>query len=109
MFVADLGSAGENVKRVRFFTFLRKHSTGVAKTQLHIVHVERGLSWTDAMAKYSELSGPKEGFYLSHQVTLRLIGGDCIALVPSSRTYQFCVEITDKKRQINGYSSGRIR
>lgn len=70
MFIfADLGSAG-NVKRVKYYTFLRKHSTGVAKTQLHIVHVERGLSWTDAMAKYSELSGPKEGFYLSHQVVL---------------------------------------
>lgn len=63
-----MGSAGENVKRVKLFTFLRKHTTGVATTELHIVQVERGLSWDEAMEKWSELSGSKEGFYLSHQV-----------------------------------------
>lgn len=65
----DLGSAGENVKRVKTYNFLRKHTTGVAITQLHIVQVERGMSWEEAMEKWSELSGPKEGFYLSHQVS----------------------------------------
>ena len=64
----DLGSAGENVKQVKMYSFLRKHTTGVATTQLHIVQVERGMSWDEAFEKWSELSGPKEGFYLSHQV-----------------------------------------
>ena len=61
----DLGSAGEDVKRVKTITFLRKHVAGVASTQLHVVHVERGLSWDDAFTKYTELSGAKEGFYIS--------------------------------------------
>jgi hypothetical protein len=69
----DLGSAGENVKRVKMYSFLRKHATGVATTQLHIVQVERGMSWDEAMGKYAELTGPKEGFYLSYQV--RTFGG----------------------------------
>lgn len=38
----DLGAGGENVKRVRTVTFLRKHATGTAPTELHTVHVERG-------------------------------------------------------------------
>lgn len=64
----DLGTAGENVKRVKRYTFLRKHATGSATTELHMVHVERGMSWEDAMDRWSELEGAKEGFYLSHQV-----------------------------------------
>ncbi|KAI5724814.1 hypothetical protein M8J77_007469 [Diaphorina citri] len=64
----DLGAAGDNVKRVKVYSFLRKHSTGKATTELHIVHVERGMSWEEAMDKYSDLTGAKEGYYLSHQI-----------------------------------------
>lgn len=66
--ILDLGTAGENVKRVKLYTFLRKHSTGSATTELHIVHVERGMAWEDAMERWAELVGSKEGFYLSHQI-----------------------------------------
>lgn len=66
--ITDLGTTGENVKRVKLFTFLRKHSTGSATTELHIVHVERGMSWDEAMERWAELTDDKEGFYLSHQV-----------------------------------------
>lgn len=72
MFNIDLGTAGENVKRVKLYTFLRKHSTGSATTELHIVHVERGMAWEDAMERWAELVGSKEGFYLSHQVHIIL-------------------------------------
>lgn len=68
MGILDLGASGENVHRVKLIRFLRKHATGVAPTELHVVQVERGMSWTEAVDKWSELSGPKEGFYLSHQV-----------------------------------------
>ena len=68
--LADLGTAGENVKRVKMYTFLRKHATGVATTELHIVHVERGMSWQEVMERWGELTGSKEGFYLSHQVRM---------------------------------------
>jgi hypothetical protein len=53
---------------VKLYTFLRKHATGVATTELHIVHVERGMSWEEVMDRYGELTGSREGFYLSHQV-----------------------------------------
>jgi len=68
MGILDLGTSGENVRRVRLFRFLRKHATGKAPTELHVVHVERGMSWSEATDKCSELTGPKEGFYLSHQI-----------------------------------------
>ncbi|BES90477.1 Strawberry notch homolog [Nesidiocoris tenuis] len=66
--ILDLGTAGENVKRVKVFRFLRKHATGLATTELHIVHVERGMTFESAVSRYEQLTGPKEGFYLSHQI-----------------------------------------
>ena len=68
MGILDLGASGETVRRVRLYRFLRKHATGIAPTELHVVQVERGMSWTEATARWAELSGTREGFYLSHQV-----------------------------------------
>lgn len=68
MGILDLGAGGEVVKRVRTVTFLRKHATGTAPTELHTVHVERGMSWPEALDKLSELAGEHEGFWVSHQV-----------------------------------------
>ena len=68
MGILDLGTAGENVHRVKLYRFLRKHATGVAPTELHVVQVERGMSWNEAVDKWAELSAPKEGFYLNQQV-----------------------------------------
>lgn len=68
MGILDLGTSGENVRRVRLYRFQRKHATGIAPTELHVVHVERGMSWAEATDRWSELTGPKEGFYLSHQI-----------------------------------------
>ena len=44
--------SGEDVRRIKLHKFLRKHSTGIAPTELHIVQVERGMSWKDAKEKY---------------------------------------------------------
>ncbi|CAH1132025.1 unnamed protein product [Ceutorhynchus assimilis] len=66
--ILDLGAGGEVVKRVRLVTFVRKHATGTAPTELHTVHVERGMSWPEALDKFSELTNEKEGFWVSHQV-----------------------------------------
>ncbi|XP_037292604.1 protein strawberry notch isoform X3 [Manduca sexta] len=65
--ILDLGSAGEVVRRVRLVRFLRRHATGRAPVELHTVHSERGMEWSEALEKWSELTGPKEGFYLSTQ------------------------------------------
>ncbi|CRK86966.1 CLUMA_CG000782, isoform A [Clunio marinus] len=66
--ILDLGAGGQNVKRIRHIIFLRKHSTGIAPIELQTVHVERGMIWQEAMEKWADLDGEKEGFYLSHQV-----------------------------------------
>lgn len=68
--VTDLNTAGENVNRIKVYKYLRKHVTGVATTELHIVHVERGMSFDKATDRCNDFVGPKEGFYLSHQVKL---------------------------------------
>lgn len=64
----DLGAAGQNVKQVKVHTFLRKHATGQAITVLHTVHVKRGMSWDEALAKSAEANSSNEGFYLSYRV-----------------------------------------
>lgn len=66
--ILDLGAGGENVKRIRLIRFLHKHSTGISPIELQTVHVERGMIWQEAMEKWADLEGDKEGFYVSHQV-----------------------------------------
>jgi hypothetical protein len=68
MGILDLGASGESVRRVKLFRYVRKHATGTAPTELHVVQVERGMSWSEATARWVELIGVREGFYLSHQV-----------------------------------------
>uniref|UniRef100_A0A182YEC1 Strawberry notch n=1 Tax=Anopheles stephensi TaxID=30069 RepID=A0A182YEC1_ANOST len=63
--ILDLGAAGENVTRIKLIRFARKHSTGIAPTELHVVKVERGMIWQEAIDKWAELGGEKEGFYIS--------------------------------------------
>ncbi|KAG4065553.1 hypothetical protein HA402_013323 [Bradysia odoriphaga] len=65
--ILDLGTAGENVTRVKMIRFIRKHATGVAPIELNTVSVERGMIWQEAIDKWADLSGEKEGFYLSNQ------------------------------------------
>ncbi|XP_058836760.1 protein strawberry notch isoform X2 [Topomyia yanbarensis] len=65
--ILDLGAAGENVTRVKITKFIRKHSTGVAPTELHTVQVERGMIWQEAIDKWADLGSETEGFYLSKQ------------------------------------------
>ena len=54
---------------VRTHQFMRKHATGKAKIELHVLNVERGLSWEGAQEKWEMLTGSEEGFYLSQQVS----------------------------------------
>ncbi|XP_050080016.1 protein strawberry notch isoform X1 [Anopheles maculipalpis] len=63
--ILDLGAAGENVTRIKLIRFARKHSTGIAPTELHVVKVERGMIWQEAIDKWAELDGEKEGFYIT--------------------------------------------
>ena len=67
--ILDVGlTAEDQVELVRTHTFQRKHATGKAKIELHVLNVERGLSWDEATEKWAELTGTDEGFYLSSQV-----------------------------------------
>lgn len=58
----------DHVELVKTHTFLRKHATGKAKIELHVLQVERGMSWDLALEKEKELSDSEQGFWLSHQV-----------------------------------------
>jgi hypothetical protein len=64
--ILDVG--GEQVRRVKTVSFLRPHATGKATAELHTVHVERGLSFEEAVEKSLGGGHKDEGFYLSHQV-----------------------------------------
>ena len=69
--ILDVGVTVEDkVELVKTHTLLRRHATGKAKIELHVLTVERGLSWEGVCDKYYELVGADEGFYLSHQVRL---------------------------------------
>merc|ERR1719233_2241032 len=67
--ILDVGVTKEDmVELVKTHTFMRKHATGKAKIELHVLHVERGVSWDLAQEKEKELSDSEQGFWLSHQV-----------------------------------------
>merc|ERR1740129_1822107 len=68
--ILDVGMTKEDrVELVKTHTFLRKHATGKAKIELHVLQVERGMSWEQALEKEKEMaSSENEGFWLSHQV-----------------------------------------
>ncbi len=58
----------DKVELIKTHTFTSKHATGEAKIELHVLQVERGLSWHGAREKWKQLVSADEGFYLSHQV-----------------------------------------
>ena len=68
--ILDVGMTQEDhVELVKTHTFLRKYATGKAKIELHVLQVERGMSWEQAVEKNDEVaSTDDEGFWLSHQV-----------------------------------------
>eukprot|EP00092_Neocalanus_flemingeri_P007898 GFUD01008524.1.p1 GENE.GFUD01008524.1~~GFUD01008524.1.p1 ORF type:complete len:1137 (+),score=338.24 GFUD01008524.1:191-3601(+) len=67
--ILDVGMTQEDhVELVKTHTFVRKHATGKAKIELHVLQVERGMSWEGAQEKEKEVGGENEGFWLSHQV-----------------------------------------
>ena len=50
--ILDVGMTQEDhVELVKTHTFLRKHATGKAKIELHVLQVERGMSWDQALEK----------------------------------------------------------
>ncbi|CAH0713438.1 unnamed protein product, partial [Brenthis ino] len=72
--ILDLGSAGESVRRVRCVRFLRRHATGQAPVELHTVHSERGMEWSEALEKWHAAEAEArarraepapDGFYVS--------------------------------------------
>lgn len=68
--ILDVGMTQEDkVELAKTHSFIRKHTTGKAKIELHILQVERGMSWSTATEKYSESAvDENEGFWLSMQV-----------------------------------------
>ena len=97
----DVGLTDEDmVELVKTHTFIRKHSTGKAKIELHVLNVERGLSWEAAKEKWEELIGnpSEEGFYLSHQVRNGKSTAILAAATEKSSRYKALAEKSSKKK-----------
>jgi len=68
--ILDVGMTKEDrVELVKTHCFTRKHATGKAKIELHVLQVERGMSWEAAEQKKDEAAQDEnEGYWLSMQV-----------------------------------------
>jgi len=68
--ILDVGMTKEDrVELVKTHSFTRKHATGKAKIELHVLQVERGMSWQAAEEKFAEAAcDENEGYWLSMQV-----------------------------------------
>ena len=96
----DVGLTEEDkVELVRTHTFIRKHSTGKAKIELHVLTVERGLSWEASKEKWQELIGDDEGYYVSQ--TSRNGKKTAILAVMNERNskYKALSDSTDNKKK----------
>lgn len=68
MGIMDLGSGGESVKKLETKIFVGNTDLNKARTELHTVSVERGLSWNQAIDIWKDCKGQDDGFYLSAQM-----------------------------------------
>ena len=99
--ILDVGLTDEDmVELVKTHTFIRKHATGKAKIELHVLTVERGLSWEAAKEKWEDLVGnpSEEGFYISHQVRNGKSTAILAAATEKSSRYKALAEKGSKKK-----------
>jgi len=68
VFSTDFGASGEHVDIVEMEEFVGDPAFGTATTQLYTIHVERGMSFSEAVQKLHEDHHPGEGFYVSKRV-----------------------------------------
>jgi hypothetical protein len=61
--IMDLTSDQRKVDLVERQKYYIKHSTGMARIELHNVAVDRGMSWEEAHNLWSQCTTPEEGFY----------------------------------------------
>ena len=88
------------VELVKTHTFIRKHATGKTKIELHVLTVERRLSWEAAKEKWENLVGnpSEEGFYISHQVRNGKSTAILAAATEKSSRYKALAEKGSKKK-----------
>ena len=91
--ILDLGIGGDGCRKTKTQTWVSRHATGSAKTHLHTVLVERGMSWDEAREKWADLAEDQEGFYLSHQIRNAKKTAVLAVMEPSA---------SNKKRDKNG-------
>ena len=77
----DFGASGEHVEVAETQEYEGDPAFGTATTQLHRVHVERGMSFSEAVAKLNDGGVlPGEGFYVSKKVNLGTYSGLILSL-----------------------------
>ncbi|CDW58965.1 sno, strawberry notch 1 [Trichuris trichiura] len=70
--ILDLGLPHEKVKKVKTTTYVGTMRAAGMKIELHVVSVERGMLWNEAMDMYCLNMGDDDGFYIS-TVCLRIV------------------------------------
>uniref|UniRef100_A0A5S6QQW1 Strawberry notch AAA domain-containing protein n=1 Tax=Trichuris muris TaxID=70415 RepID=A0A5S6QQW1_TRIMR len=69
--ILDLGQTHEKVKKLKTTTYVGTLKSTGMKTELHVVSVERGMLWHEAMDLYCQNMGDDDGFYISSNTRLR--------------------------------------
>ncbi len=59
----DLGTGGDEVKKLETRVFLGRMDAGSYRTELVKIQIERGMPWPDAFEIYMEHKGEDDGFY----------------------------------------------
>ncbi|CAI4232290.1 unnamed protein product [Auanema sp. JU1783] len=65
MGIMDLGTGGDQVRKLETRVFLGRMEKGSFRVEIHKIGVERGVSWEDAFAIYHEHNVGEDGFYVS--------------------------------------------
>ncbi|VDP33106.1 unnamed protein product [Heligmosomoides polygyrus] len=65
MGIMDLGTGGDQVRRLETRVFVGKADKGGFRVEMQKIGVERGLSWNEAYTLYKEHNSDEDGFYVS--------------------------------------------
>ncbi|GMS88138.1 hypothetical protein PENTCL1PPCAC_10313, partial [Pristionchus entomophagus] len=64
MGIMDLGTGGDQVRKLETRVFLGRREKGSFRVEMHKIGVERGVSWDDAHAIWKEHNTGEDGFYV---------------------------------------------
>uniref|UniRef100_A0A7N6AW34 Protein strawberry notch homolog 2 n=1 Tax=Anabas testudineus TaxID=64144 RepID=A0A7N6AW34_ANATE len=87
MGILDLAPGNDEIYEEKQETFLTAGNPQDGQVVLYKISVDRGMTWEEAYNRSLKLSGPDEGFYLSHKVS----NHPCVLLAEQGRGKSFIV------------------